>query len=250
MNDMIDTVICGDCLDVMREMPDNSVDLCVTSPPYNQKIDSFKPSGMHKESSWVSTISAGYKDSKDESAYILEQIAVIREIYRILKDSGSLFYNHKIRWRDGLLLHPIDIIRQVPEFRLRQEIVWARNGSCTFNAKMFAPNDERIYWMVKGGHKWNQKYVSYFTVWQIPSRCDKNHPCAFPIEIPRRAINAVTDVGDVVLDCYAGSGTVLQAACDLQRHFIGIEINPDYCKIAEKRIQKERDKYALFGEQQ
>ena len=148
-----------------------------------------------------------------------------------------MFYNHKLRWRDGQILWPIDWIRK-SQFRIRQEIVWRRNGSCTLNARMFAPNDERIYWLVKHDHKWNQSAVSFFSVWDMASVIS-DHPCAYPILLPSRCILGVTDVGDLVLDPFMGSGTTLVAAKNLGRKAIGIEIEEKYCKIAVERLRQD-----------
>ncbi len=174
------TIYHGDCREIVPELP--IIDLTVTSPPYNQNIDGFKPSGMHKESSWVDKISNGYFDSIPESEYQQSQIEILNAIYLRTLISGSLFYNHKHRWRDEEILWPIDWIRK-SRWRIRQEIIWQRNGSCTMNARMFAPNDERIYWLCRGGHQWNQSCVSFFSVWKMASE-SSDHACAFPIEYP------------------------------------------------------------------
>lgn len=65
------------------------------------------------------------------------------------------------------------------------------------------------------------------------------HPCPFPLELPKRCIAATTDLGDVVLDPFMGSGTTLRAAKDLGRKAIGIEIEERYCEIAAKRLAQE-----------
>lgn len=72
------------------------------------------------------------------------------------------------------------------------------------------------------------------------------HPTQKPVELISQILRLYTNEGDTILDPFFGSGTTGVAAVRMGRHFIGIEINPDYCKIAEKRIQEERDKYALF----
>jgi site-specific DNA-methyltransferase (adenine-specific) len=229
------TIYHGDCIEAIAGMQDPVVDLTVTSPPYNQRIDSFKPSGMQKGWRWAEKIANGYMDSLTEEEYSDWQTTLFVEIYRVTRDGGSCFYNHKIRWRDGVMLHPIDIVRRTP-FRLRQELIWRRDGSLTLNARMFAPNDERIYWLSKGRHKWHQSEVGHLSVWAINSVKSNEHACAFPIEIPSRAILATTDVGDVVLDPFMGSGTTMEAAKKLGRRAIGIEIQERYCEIAAKRL--------------
>ena len=229
------TIYCADCRDILPHLP--KVECIVTSPPYNQSLDTFTPSGMHKESRWVDKISRGYFDSLPEDEYQSTQSKFLTECFYALTDDGSMFYNHKLRWRDGKILWPLDWIRNSP-FRIRQEIIWQRNGSCTMNARMFAPNDERIYWLAKDTHKWNQEAVSYFTVWQMASEVSE-HACAYPMRLPKRCIEAVTNQNDTILDPFMGSGTTLVAAKDLGRKAIGIEIEEKYVEIAIRRLQQE-----------
>ena len=230
------TLYHADCRDVLPLL--GKVDLVVTSPPYNQRIDTFKPSGMHKETAWVDNISSGYSDSMPEDEYQKWQADVLVMCYGAIRETGSVFYNHKVRWRDGVMIHPLTWI-PTDGVRLRQEIIWARDGSCTLNARMFGPSDERIYWIAKGRHKWNQECVGFLTVWKINSKRFKSHPCVYPVEIPRRCIMATTDKGDTVVDPFTGSGTTLRAAKDLGRKAIGIEIEEKYCKIAAERLRQE-----------
>jgi len=230
--------------DVILALP--KVRCVVTSPPFNQSIDAFSPSGMHRETRWVGKISGGYSDQVEEVEYQKHQRDVINMLASILEPDGSLFYNHKIRWRDGNLLHPVSWLSGV-NLQLRQEIVWARNGSVTLNARMFAPSDERIYWFDNGKHCWNQDSVSHMTVWHIAQFGSfgtarggvTGHPCAFPTEIPLRCIKATSAEGDLVLDPYMGSGTTLIAAKKLNRRAIGIEVNERYCELAVTRLSQD-----------
>ena len=230
------TLYLGDCRDVLPTL--DKLDCVVTSPPYNQNIDSFKPSGMHKESRWVTKISSGYFDSMNENDYQKWQTELLDMIYINSSKTASVFYNHKMRWRKGIIIDPKLWIAKT-NWRLRQELVWARNGSTTMNARMFAPNDERIYWLSKDDHKWNQECVSFMSVWQIPSRADAAHACSYPIELPRRCIVATTDIDDLVMDPFMGGGTTGVAAIRTCRRFVGIEIDPKYFDLACKRISRE-----------
>jgi site-specific DNA-methyltransferase (adenine-specific) len=235
----------GDCLEVLKTLEDGSVDAVVTSPPYNQKINKFKPSGMQRNWRWADKIASGYFDDLPEPEYREWQSLILGELYRVTKDGGSCFYNHKCRWRDGVLLHPIDIVRDSP-WEIRQEIIWRRDGSPTMNARMFAPCDERIYWLRKGRHHWNQDCVGYLSVWNLNSVKGTDHACAFPIEIPDRCMRATTDEGCTILDPFMGSGTTGVACVRTGRNFIGIEIDPAYHAIAERRIAAELDRTALL----
>ena len=78
------------------------------------------------------------------------------------------------------------------------------------------------------------------SVWKMRQEIGiDGHPCPYPIALPTRCISAVTDIGDIVLDPFAGSGTTLRAAKDLGRKAIGIEIDERYCEIAAKRLGQE-----------
>ena len=234
-------IYCGDCHQVLPLLEPLSINCVVTSPPYNQAIENLAGSGMHADSGWVKKMSQGYgalSDDMDEVKYQSQQLAMLGRLYYALKNDGSVFYNHKCRWRDGVLLHPYSWISR-SMLTLRQEIIWARNGAIMFNARMFAVSDERIYWMDKGQHWWNQEAASFLSVWSMSARPEPDHPAPFPLELPRRAIVATTRVGDTVLDPYCGSGTTLEAAKNLARRAIGIEINPKYCEISVKRLRQE-----------
>ena len=217
----------------------------VTSPPYNQNIDTFTPSGMHKESRWVEKIGAGYADSMPEDEYQQWQVDILNALGGATTDNGSIFYNHKLRYRDQSPIYPSDWIRR-SRWAIRQEIVWARNGSCTMNARMFAPSCERIYWLRKSAFKWNQSAVGYMSVWNIASKTDPDHPCAYPDEIPSRCIEATTDEMDVVCDPFSGSGTTATVCIRMGRRFVGMEKSAKYFAESVRRVEQAFADQALF----
>lgn len=96
----------GDCLEVMKDIPDNSIDLIVTSPPYN--IGNMK-SNMIKYGTYAG-------NNMKESEYQAWQIEFLNECYRVLKDTGSMFYNHKVRIKKGIALHPLEFILNLLEY--------------------------------------------------------------------------------------------------------------------------------------
>ncbi len=215
------------------------VNCVVTSPPYNQRLETFKPSGMtaRDNSAWASRMANAYFDSKPEHVYQAEQVQLLAYLYECAADNGSVFYNHKLRWRDGELIDPRRWI-EFSEWRLRQDIIWRRDGSLTLNAKMFPPCDERIYWLDKGRHKWNQEAVKFLNVWDINSEKKSMHAVAFPVEIPQRCILATCDAGDLVIDPCMGSGTTLVAARRLGMRAIGVEVEQRYCEMAVERLRQ------------
>lgn len=217
--------------------------LVVTSPPYNQKLDTFRPSGMQTENpSFVNRMAAAYFDNLPEPEYQAQQNAVLGLILANVESHASLFYNHKIRYREKQIVHPLEWIND-SGWRVRQEIVWERPGSITLNARMFMPRDERIYWLTAGDafvFNDDTEIKSWSSVWQIPPTLDTQVSAPFPVELPRRCILACTNEGDLVVDPYAGVGTTLIAADQLDRTFAGIEINPAYVDATLARFQRLR----------
>lgn len=240
----------GDCRDILPSISD--VRCVVTSPPYNT-LGARMPSngtGTMRGDAWLAKVnSRGYADDLTEQQYAEWQGHVSLLLADASASDASFFYNHKVRYRDGALVHPLDMVRSFSGWVVRQEIVWARDGGIAFNARMFCPSDERIYWLVKptspgmgkpGAYVWNQASASEFTVWRIRQEIGMDgHPCPYPTGLPSRCIAATTSHGDTVLDPFMGSGTTLRAAKDLGRRAIGVEIEERYCEIAAKRLAQE-----------
>jgi site-specific DNA-methyltransferase (adenine-specific) len=239
------TIMHGDCLEILPTLAAGSVDCVITSPPYNQLGNVVDRGGMMKDNRWLVKLAAkGYADDMPEEDYRVWLIRVTAECARVTRPGGSMFFNHKIRYRDGAMLHPIDYVREWPDWKFRQEIVWDRAGGFAFNCGLFAPADERIYWLVRPGEKWgwNDGAASMLSVWRIPSNKHinssvKGHPCPFPLEIPIRCINSVTRPGEMILDPFAGSGSTLVACMKTGRRGIGIELDERYIPVIERRVK-------------
>lgn len=229
------TIYHGDCREILPHL--DPVDLVVTSPPYNQHLETYKPSGFKKGDKWADRIASSYYDSMPEIDYQESQIGILDLLFYATSDTGSVFYNHKCRWRDKKLIHPYSFVSR-SRWNIRQEIIWSRDGSLTQNARMFPPSEERIYWLVKDDWVFNSD-CKFMSVWSIASAHKTDHPVAFPSRLPHRCIRATTDTSSVVLDPFMGSGTTLRAAKDLGRKAIGIEIEEKYCEIAVKRLAQE-----------
>lgn len=241
------TLYHGAAEDVLPNL--TGVRMTFTSPPYNTLGKTLsKPSHLFANNAWLAKVAAmGYADDRSEVEYVAWQGDIASALLDATVPGGSFFYNHKCRWRDMELLHPLDLVRTFDEWKLRAEIIWDRRASMTFNARMFATSDERIFWMVKPGdsYVWNQVGAGYLSVWQERPEMGKkaNHPCPFPEGIVRRAMLATTNPGDLVLDPFVGSGTVLRVAKDEGRRAIGIEIDERYCEVVAKRLAQD----TLFG---
>lgn len=244
-------LLCGDSTsadDVARLLDGGMVDLVVTSPPYNQKINTFCPSGMHREADWVGKVGRlAYFDDMPENEYQDQQRLLLGILFNNMRDHGSVFYNHKNRYRDKSVVSPLSWIPG--PFTLRQEIIWRRPGSVTQNARMFLPCDERIYWMYNGDDfvfDDSTDVKTWSSVWDISPETNKDHAVAFPKEIPSRCIRACSKRSDTVLDPYSGSGTTMVVCHDMSRVFRGMEISPVYVDVAVKRWEAATGRKALL----
>lgn len=246
------TLYLGDCMEILPTLGD--VDLVVTSPPYNQMSGLLgNPSGLWAQTGGCKGFvenwqRSGYTDDVPEQDYQDQQNRIFAGLLEVCNPTASLFYNHQLRWRNGYCLHPAKWF-QPNGWLLRTEIIWDRAGGMMFNARMFCRFDERILWFTAtDNYKWNQSHVGLGTIWRIPREQNKEHPVAYPLEIPLRCIGSASDIGDITLDPYMGSGTSGVAAAMLGRRFIGIEIEPKYFDIACRRIEEAYKQPRLFQE--
>jgi len=216
----------GDCLEVLGGFPDESVDLVITSPPYNLGNAHHTGNIRHK----------AYNDDLPEQEYQDGQIAVLNELFRVLKPNGSLFYNHKNRIKKGKSITPYEWILKT-NFILKQELVWF-NGSQNFDKIRFYPMTERVYWLTKSPETKLFNAINHHDLFNWKSVGTKGeHTRAFPEEMVTDIIRCFPD-SKVILDPYMGSGTVAKTAQDLGKDFIGIEMNQEYIAIAENRLRQ------------
>lgn len=265
LNEIDDTyTIIGDCLDILPYMKNESVNIGVTSPPYN--LD--KKYGK-------------YDDDKtmEEWEALIENVA--KEMFRVLKPNGSFFLNvSPIPEKKTKEIIPLDavayFILKKQGFYLRNSIVWHFNNmqNCTnrlsgrwesilwfvkdINNYVFNLEDIRIPYITKndkrleGGNGRNPTDTWNFDVpnsdfWYFDrvNNMTKNklglseHPCIYPTSMIERIIKMSSNPGDVVLDPFLGSGTTSVASNKLGRLGIGIEYDEKYLPIIQKRIQNE-----------
>ena len=219
----------GDALCI--DLPDESVDVIITSPPYNLGDESW-PMGGHER---VERQGIGYEDALGDEPYQEWQLAVLDELYRVARPGASLFYNHKARTREGVLLHPMAWLAGVRGWTLRQEIVWDREVTHNHSATLFWPVDERIYWLTKGRPALYGSSVGMPTVWRFHGPQPYTwHPAPFPEELPRRCLQAIGGQGLVVLDPFAGSCTTVKVAAEMGHEAIGVELKGEYLARARE----------------
>ena len=216
-------------------LPNNLFDVGITSPPYN-KLEN--KNGKLVKNVLYDNIS----DNLPEDEYQHQQIKVLNELFRVIKPGGSFFYNHKIRWEKGVMLHPLSWINK-SKWSIRQEIIWNRQIAANIRGWRFWQVEERIYWLYKPigddliGNKLLSKHAKHTSIWTIPPERNNPHPAPFPLAIPLRAIYSVLDnKKGLVIDPYAGSGTSLVAAKLLGHDYLGIEQSEKYVDMAKERL--------------
>jgi len=243
----LNTIALGNTSQVLRSLNSDFFDVGVTSPPYNK-------GERHK--GWLvgNVLYDKTNDNKDEPSYQSEQIDVLNELYRVIKPGGSFFYNHKLRWNRGWMIHPYSWVSKT-DWVVRQEIIWNRNIAGNIRGWRFWQIEERIYWLYKPkeeekkepiGPELESSHAKQTSIWNIrPESKFKWAPNPFPLELPVRCIYSIlNDKKGFVIDPYAGSGTTLVAAKLLGHDYLGIEISEEYRQKALERLNNaflERD---------
>lgn len=229
-------ILCGDAVRVMRRMPTGSVDLAVTSPPYNLKNSTGNGMKDGRGGKWANAaLVNGYSHHPDDlphHEYVAWQRAALAEMMRLVRDDGAVFYNHKWRVQNGLLQDRQDIVAGFP---VRQVIIWKRKGGINFNPGYFLPTYEVLYLIAKPKFRLAAKANAHGDVWEFMQEMHNPHPAAFPEALIERVIGSTH--AHLVLDPFVGSGTTAVAARRLGRDFVGIDISPDYCRMARRRLE-------------
>lgn len=242
----------GDCLELLKSLPDCCVDTIVSSPPYN----------LGKE----------YEQKQALEIYLTKQAEVLAECARVLKQTGSIFWQVGAYANNGNLI-PLDIrffpILEQLGLQPKNRIVWVRQHGL-HGTRKFSARHETILWFAKSHkHKFNLDSIRVPQKWQNKRHysgdrkgklsCNpdgKNpgdiwvfrnvkhnheeqtiHPCQFPEDLISRIVLATTDQGDTVLDPYMGTGTVAVVAKRLGRNFLGAELDDKYYEVYQRRLE-------------
>ena len=241
----LDRIILGDCIEVLRDIPSNSIDMCFADPPFN----------LNKKYNT-------YKDERPDEEYLAWSRIWLEELVRVTKPTGSIFIHNIPRW----LTYFAAILNEKAYFRhwitwdamsnpVGKTLLPAHYGILfyTKSQKNFKFYEIRIphkrcrvcnsYLKDYGGKKHQMHPFGPIAsdVWTDIHRIRHNvrrdeHPCQLPIHLLERIVLMTTDPDDVVLDPFLGTGTTAIAAKALGRHYIGIEVDPFYKKIAEEKL--------------
>jgi|TARA_R110000772_G_scaffold84827_1_gene178772 site-specific DNA-methyltransferase (adenine-specific) len=218
-----------DCFNSFKKINDSSIDLIITSPPYNLGNSHHTGNKRHQ----------AYNDNLPEKEYQETQIKLLNECFRVLKENGSMIYNHKNRIKKGIQISPYEWLFK-SNFVIKQELVWI-NRSQNFDKIRFYPWTERIYWLTKSPktkliNTINKHDVFDWTEWK-PVGTRGSHTRAFPEQFVADMLAVFPDA-KTVLDPYMGSGTTGYVAVNSNRNFIGFEAIKEYFDIAKKRINE------------
>lgn len=231
--------------EVMTELPDSSIAMMITSPPYHVGKD--------------------YDADTSYAEYLELMATVLSETHRVLEPGGRAAINVANLGRRPYIPLTHDITRRANQigFHMRGEIIWRKaagaSGSCAFGSFQSASNpvlrDLHEYILVFSKGQMNRARRGINTIskeaflrdtlsiWDIPPESARRvgHPAPFPIELPKRLIELYTYQGDVVLDPFMGSGSTAVAALLTERQYVGYETVGDYARLARKRIKASKD---------
>jgi modification methylase len=229
MNIQLNKIYNMDCLEGLRSIKDEFVDLIITSPPYNLGNEHHTGSYRHQT----------YDDDMKEAEYQSWQLEVLEECYRVLKPRGSMIYNHKNRIKKGKQITPYEWLLK-SKFIIKQEIIWI-NRSQNFDKIRFYPWTERLYWLAKSPETTLQNIINKPDVfdwndWK-PVGTGGKFKRAFPIKMVRDILKVFPNA-KIVLDPFIGSGSTAIACKQLERMYIGFEIQKEYVKFARNRLKK------------
>jgi len=232
-------VYLGDCQEVMASLDRNSIEVCVTSPPYNlnKRYSNYDHSKTSK--SMTEKYDKWYADDMPEWEYQGWQQSVIHSLMRVC--ASSIFYNHKVRfaWHnrnifrsESNLHHPMQWLAKFP---IWCEIIWDRCGIGN-PSRRYHIQEERVY-QIQKPRKWNND-LGLTNVWKIPPSRNDGHVCTFPEKLVENCILPTTEEGDTIIDPFLGSGTTAVVAIKHNRRFIGIEKDEEYFNLACENIAK------------
>ena len=263
----------SDCIEGMKAMPSNCVDIIIADPPYN-----LSKSGDWKWDNSVSFSGMGGSwnitnenwDNMSLEDYFNFSIAWLTEAKRILKPSGSM-------WIFGTYhnIGIINIVCQMLGIEIINEVIWyKRNAFPNLSGRRLTASHETILWTHSGGKKRNYYFDYEYskngefagdglkspgkqmrTVWDLSNNKKPDelkygkHPTQKPIKVLSRMIKLSSRPGDIMLTPFAGAGSECVAAKMTGRHYIGFETEEEYCKISEERLahtEQENEQMNLF----
>lgn len=257
-------LIVSDALDYLRRFPDNSVPLFLFSPPYNlgnttggglkqykgHYADGATMASRGGQGKWRSAdLADGYNGFGDHMAhadYVAWQQSILRECFRCLSNNGAIYYNHKPRILDGVLVEPSEYVPPELLAYRRQRVIWARAGGINFSPSFYCPTYEEILIIAKPDFRLKSKGASGVgDVWHFAQESNTWHPAPFPIGLPLRVLETVAPA--FVVDPFCGSGTTAKAAQVLGINFYGCDQSAAYIEQAREELKARMVKGGKHG---
>ena len=229
-----DKICCLDCLEGLKQLPDKSIDLIMTDPPY--LIKSTRAGGHNRLAKTIQPVNNLLEENGLVSGM---NPVVLPELVRVMKKINIYIWCNKAQIPDYLAYF-------VRELGCSFDIIiwWKSNPPPLCNNKYLSDKEYCLYFR-KGGYCQPTSYESAKTVFHQPINViDKQrypHPTIKPLNIVKTRIGNSTKPGDLILDPFMGSGTTAVACMELGRNYIGYEINEGYYETAQKRIRDTKD---------
>ena len=226
-----DYIECGDCLELMKDIPDKSIDLIMTDIPFNiSRKNNFK---TMKDRQGRNGIDFGEWDKSFDETKLLD-------LANKLKDGGSLILFHSFEQHSALL----NIFEN--SLVIKDRFIWEKTNPMPRNRdRRYISNIEMGSWFVTPKGKWvyNRQNETYDTcVFRYPSESGggfkRYHPCQKNLKMIEELILRHSNEHDIILDPFLGSGTTAVACVNTNRHYIGFELDPQYYDIACKRLDE------------
>lgn len=205
----------GDCLEVMKDIPDGSIDLIITDPPYGIDLTPQRENGKFKNTKVIN----------DDNLDWLPRL--VDETYRISKNTVCIFCG----WQT------IDKFKQAFEkrFIVKNVLVWNKDWFGMGNN--YRPNYELILLLCKTNVKTKSKNKSNILTYRRMAPQKMKHSCEKPVVLLEDLITELSEENDTILDCFMGSGSTGEACLKANRNFIGIELDDTYFEVAKNRIE-------------
>ena len=243
----LNNIVCGDCLTVMDNIEKSSIDLVVTSPPYN--VDNYNRGGYDI-----------YNDNLDHSKYITFLEDVFKKTYKLLKIGGRVVINIGDGKNGGIptssdiiqfMVHKLNYLPMTHIIWDKSQTInrcawgsWKSPSSPSFptpfeHILVFSKMDKKLQYKGKTDLTRDEFINWSLALWKFaPEKQQKKigHPAMFPEELSRRCIKLFSYINATVLDPFVGAGTTAVSAKNLKRNFIGIDISEKYCAITNKRL--------------
>ena len=215
----------GDCLEVMRNLPDKSIDLVVTDCPYK----TVKGGCTNKAVKLTGATNENLKKGAVFNNNTIKFKEWLPETYRVLKDNTHCYIMVNDRNLKDLIVEAENV-----GFKLLNILVWKKTRH-TPN-RYYLKNCEFIVFLRKGKAK-NINNMGTFSVIEVPNVEHKQHPSEKPINLMKILIENSSNENDLVLDMFMGSGSTGVACMNTNRRFIGFELDPQYFEVARKRLK-------------